>query len=121
MFFSYFSILSSLTVPFETPVHMLLCYASSCTEHTTTFQFYYGYFLPVSHSGHKILFLSFSNIPSTVFFLLYQLYFILTTSFSLTAFFLYLHTSRQLLHYTFLKYSPEINSCLWFSCILVFL
>ena len=34
---------------------------------------------------------------------------------------LHLHASRQLLLHIFLKYSPEINPCFWFSYILVLL
>ena len=109
----------SLAAPFRTPVHILLCCTSLCTRYTTTFQSHYGCFLLVLHSGHKILFLSSSDISSTISFLLYQLHLTLTTPFSLAVFSLYLHTLKQLLHYIFLKCSPEINPCFQFSCALV--
>ena len=115
----FLSIPPSLAAPFRTPVHVLLCCTSLCTRHTATFQSYHGCFLLVLHSGHKILFLSSSDIPSTVSFLPYQLHLTLTTPFSLAVFSLHLHASRQVLYHIFLKYSPEINPCFQFSCALV--
>ena len=115
----FLSIPPSLAAPFRTPVHILLCCTSLCTRYTTTFQSHYGCFLLVLHSGHKILFLSSSDISSTISFLLYQLHLTLTTPFSLAVFSLYLHTLKQLLHYIFLKCSPEINPCFQFSYALV--
>ena len=114
-----FSIPSPFAVSFRTLVHMLFCYASPCIGYAATLQSYYSCFFPVLHSRHKILFLSFSDTPSTVSFLPHWLYFMLTAPLSLAIFSLYLHTSRQLLYYTFLKCLPKTNPCLWFSYVLV--
>ena len=81
--------------------------------------FHHGCFFLVPYSGHKIFFLSFFDIPSTISFLPHHLYFMLTAPLSLAVFSLHFHALRQLLHYTFFKCSPKTNPCPWFSCVLV--
>ena len=108
---------SSLTMPFGASVHVPLCCAFLCSECTATFQFHYGCFLSILYFEHQIFLLSSSNIFSStiVFFLPYFVYLTLLPAFL----FFYFYTSRQLLYYIFLSFSPETKSCSWFFSVLV--
>ena len=117
LMFLYLS--SSFTVLFGTPVCTLPCYAFPCLWCATTLQSHYGCFLPVLHSGHRILSLSSFDTPATISLCLHQVHFTLTTPLSFAEFSLHLYTSRHWLYQIFFSCSPETKPCPQFSCILV--
>ena len=56
----------SLAIPFRTSVHAPLCCAFSSVGCTTFPQFHHSPFLPILHSGHKILLLFYSDTFLTI-------------------------------------------------------
>ena len=98
---------------------MLPYCAFSCLGCAATLQSHHGCFLPIPHSGHRIISLSSFDTSATISLCPHQVHFTLTTSLSFAKFSFYLYTSRHWLHQIFFSCSPETNLCLQFSCVLV--